>query len=134
MKLRIGYELDYVFPQPTPLILMLNVHFSRFSDLQTPDHMRIEPDKSEQFVISQELGCCKDISGLHVRHRHNSRRTIASAVDSKAWRTFSPDLALVHSTLCRAVRKSSGNSAVSGPGIRSVLLSTNVKCRPGMAS
>ncbi|KRE16817.1 transglutaminase [Bosea sp. Root381] len=43
MKLRIGYELDYDFPQATPLILMLNVHFSRFSDLETPDYMRIEP-------------------------------------------------------------------------------------------
>ena len=43
MKLRIGYELDYDFPQPTPLILMLNVHFSRFSDLEAPDYMRIRP-------------------------------------------------------------------------------------------
>ncbi len=43
VKLRIGYELDYDFPQPTPLILMLNVHFSRFSDLETPDYMRIRP-------------------------------------------------------------------------------------------
>ena len=43
VKLRIGYELDYDFPQPTPLILMLNVHFSRFSDLVTPDYMRIQP-------------------------------------------------------------------------------------------
>jgi hypothetical protein len=43
VKLRIGYELDYEFPQPTPLILMLNVHFSRFSDLETPDYMRLIP-------------------------------------------------------------------------------------------
>ena len=43
VKLRIGYELDYFFPQPTPMILMLNVHFSRFSDLVTPDYMRIQP-------------------------------------------------------------------------------------------
>jgi len=43
VKLRIGYELDYVFPQPTPIILMLNVHFSRVSDLEAPDHMRIWP-------------------------------------------------------------------------------------------
>jgi transglutaminase-like putative cysteine protease len=43
MKLRIGYELDYVFPQPTPMILMLHVHFSRVSDLAAPDHMRIQP-------------------------------------------------------------------------------------------
>ena len=43
MKLRIGYQLDYDFPQPTPVILMLNVHFSRVSDLAEPDHIRIQP-------------------------------------------------------------------------------------------
>lgn len=43
MKLRIGYQIDYEFPQPTPVILMLNVHFSRVSDLAGPDHMRISP-------------------------------------------------------------------------------------------
>lgn len=43
VKLRIGYELDYEFPQPTPLILMLHVHFSRVSDLAAPDQMRIAP-------------------------------------------------------------------------------------------
>jgi transglutaminase-like putative cysteine protease len=43
VKLRIGYQLDYDFPQPTPVILMLNVHFSRVSDLDEPDHIRIQP-------------------------------------------------------------------------------------------
>ena len=43
MKLRIGYQLDYDFPQPTPVILMLNVHFSRVSDLAQPDHIRVQP-------------------------------------------------------------------------------------------
>jgi hypothetical protein len=28
LKLRVGYELQYEFPQPTPLIAMLNIHFS----------------------------------------------------------------------------------------------------------
>ncbi len=27
MKFRIGYELQYEFPQPTPVIATLNVHF-----------------------------------------------------------------------------------------------------------
>jgi hypothetical protein len=40
MKLRVGYELQYAFPQPTPAILMLNVHFTRVSDLAAPDHIR----------------------------------------------------------------------------------------------
>jgi transglutaminase-like putative cysteine protease len=43
MKLRVGYELQYTFPQPTPAILMLNVHFSRVSDLVAPDHIIINP-------------------------------------------------------------------------------------------
>lgn len=43
MKFRLGYELRYQFPQPTPVILMLNVHFSRVSDLAMPDNMVISP-------------------------------------------------------------------------------------------
>ena len=43
MKLRIGYELKYALPQPTPMILMLNVHFSRSSDLVAPDHIKTHP-------------------------------------------------------------------------------------------
>lgn len=43
MKFQVGYEIQYEFPQPTPLILMLNIHFSRVSDLETPDHMVVSP-------------------------------------------------------------------------------------------
>jgi transglutaminase-like putative cysteine protease len=43
MKLRVGCELTYVFPQPTPVILMLNIHFTRVSDLALPDHVIISP-------------------------------------------------------------------------------------------
>jgi transglutaminase-like putative cysteine protease len=43
MKLRVGYELQYHFPQPTPVILMLNIHFTRVSDLAMPDHIVVSP-------------------------------------------------------------------------------------------
>ncbi len=43
MHIQIGYELTYDFPQPTPLILALNVHYSRASDVLTPDHMHCQP-------------------------------------------------------------------------------------------
>jgi transglutaminase-like putative cysteine protease len=43
MQLRIGYELSYDCPQPTPMILMLNVHFSRVSDMVIPDHLLTDP-------------------------------------------------------------------------------------------
>ena len=43
MKLRVGYELTYDFPQPTPLIGMLNVHYTRAADLAAPDHILTTP-------------------------------------------------------------------------------------------
>ena len=43
MQLRIGYELIYSFPQPTPMILVVNVHDSRASDIVVPDHLTAEP-------------------------------------------------------------------------------------------
>jgi transglutaminase-like putative cysteine protease len=43
MQIRVGYELIYELPQPTPMILTLNVHYSRASDLVRPDHMMTAP-------------------------------------------------------------------------------------------
>jgi transglutaminase-like putative cysteine protease len=43
MQIRVGYELQYELPQPTPMILTLNVHYSRASDLVWPDHMITTP-------------------------------------------------------------------------------------------
>lgn len=43
MQIRVGFELTYECPQPTPMILMLNVHYSRASDLAIPDHIVTHP-------------------------------------------------------------------------------------------
>ncbi len=43
MKIRIGYRLTYDCPQPTPMILMLNVHYSRTGDLVWPDNIMTTP-------------------------------------------------------------------------------------------
>jgi len=43
MKIRIGYEIVYDCPQPTPMIVTLSVHFTRVSDLIIPDHLITEP-------------------------------------------------------------------------------------------
>lgn len=43
MKIRIGYELIYDCPQPTPMILTLNVHYSQVSDLIIPDYLITDP-------------------------------------------------------------------------------------------
>ena len=43
MQIRVGCELLYECPQPTPMILMLNIHFSRASDIVVPDHLVTVP-------------------------------------------------------------------------------------------
>ena len=43
MQTRLGYELVYTCPQRTPMILTLNVHYSRVSDLLAPDHILTQP-------------------------------------------------------------------------------------------
>jgi hypothetical protein len=55
LKSRVGYELQYEFPQSTPLIAMLNIHFSRVADLAAPDHIVIGP--------SVPISCYRDSFG-----------------------------------------------------------------------
>ena len=43
MKIRVGFEMVYDCPQPTPMILNLNVHFTRVSDLIGRDDLRFDP-------------------------------------------------------------------------------------------
>jgi transglutaminase-like putative cysteine protease len=43
VKIRIGYDIVFDCPQPTPMILMLNVHYSRVAQLATPDYLLTDP-------------------------------------------------------------------------------------------
>jgi len=43
MQLRIGYELTFECQQPTSMILVLHVHFTRVSDLVISDLLRTDP-------------------------------------------------------------------------------------------
>ena len=43
MQIRVGFEMTYECPQPTPMLLVLNVHHSRASDLVRPDLVVTSP-------------------------------------------------------------------------------------------
>ena len=43
MRIRIGFEIVHTFPQPTPLLAVLNVHPSREKDLLIPDRINAWP-------------------------------------------------------------------------------------------
>jgi len=43
MQIRVGFEMQYFCPAPTPMILALSIHHSRASDLMHPDYLRSDP-------------------------------------------------------------------------------------------
>lgn len=43
MKIRVGYEIVYQCPQPTAMILVLNIHYTRASDVLIADHLITSP-------------------------------------------------------------------------------------------
>ena len=43
MQIRLGYELVYDCRQPTPMLLMLNVHYTRVADMVVPDSLTTNP-------------------------------------------------------------------------------------------
>ena len=43
MRIRVGCELGFDLPQTTPMIAVLNVHFSRASELERPDYLVTNP-------------------------------------------------------------------------------------------
>jgi transglutaminase-like putative cysteine protease len=43
VQIQLGYELIYSSAQPTPMILNLNVHYTRVADLVRADHMITDP-------------------------------------------------------------------------------------------
>jgi len=43
MYIKVGYELTYDCPQPTPMLLMLNIHYSHANQIVTPDYLLVTP-------------------------------------------------------------------------------------------
>ncbi|MDP3223712.1 MAG: transglutaminase family protein, partial [Rubrivivax sp.] len=43
MQIRVGFEMEIQCPGPTPMILALNIHYSRASDMVRPDNLMTEP-------------------------------------------------------------------------------------------
>src|SRR5260370_24574361 len=44
MEIRVGFELAYTALQPTPMVIMLSIHPSRFSDIVGTETIVAEPD------------------------------------------------------------------------------------------
>jgi len=71
LRIHVGCELSFDFPQTMPMIATLNVHFSRFSDLERPDHLVTKPSVPVKAIVTVlETGAApRCTSGpFHPRH------------------------------------------------------------------
>src|SRR6059058_1514884 len=44
MEIRVGFEISYAAAQPTPMLIMLSIHPSRFADIIGSEQITAEPD------------------------------------------------------------------------------------------
>jgi transglutaminase-like putative cysteine protease len=60
MLIRLGYDIRFDVPTPTPIVALLNVHSSRINDLREPDLVRVEPSVPVE-VYTDSFGntCCR---------------------------------------------------------------------------
>ncbi|WP_010585503.1 transglutaminase-like domain-containing protein [Schlesneria paludicola] len=52
IQIKVGYELVFDCPQPTPMLLMLNIHFSHAYEIVKPDQLVVSP--------SVDIQCYRD--------------------------------------------------------------------------
>jgi transglutaminase-like putative cysteine protease len=83
VKLRIGYELIYDLPQPTPIILAVNVHSSRAADLIVRDDLAADPPISITGYFDSFGNYCHRIVAPAGRQRLST--------DSVIWDSGQPD-------------------------------------------
>jgi hypothetical protein len=75
MQIRVGFEMAYRCPQPTPMILALSIHYSRASDLVRPDYLVTNP--------SVPVAAYRDLFGNWCSR--SSRRRVASCSARTRW-------------------------------------------------
>jgi transglutaminase-like putative cysteine protease len=63
MLIRLGYDLTFEIPSPTPMVLMLYVHPERTRDLVEPDRLSIEPHVAvEDFLDTFGNRCARIVA------------------------------------------------------------------------
>lgn len=74
MLIRLGYDIRFDVPSPTPIVALLNVHPSRIGDLREPDEVEIEPAGSDREVYTDSFGniCLRVMAEAGSIRFHNS--------------------------------------------------------------
>ena len=62
MEIKVGFEIAYAAAQPTPMVIMLSIHPSRFSDIVGTEKIIAEPNVPIGFY----LGPADAFAGMEV--------------------------------------------------------------------
>jgi len=79
MQIKLGYDIAYECPQPTPMLLLLRVHPSRENDLLGPDQVVTEPNVPVQSYLDGFGNLCSRLTAPAGLIRLTTDTTIASS-------------------------------------------------------
>jgi transglutaminase-like putative cysteine protease len=76
MLIRIGYDIAFNLPAPTPMLLVLNVHPSRFPSLMGPEKLSVEPYVPLRSYVDTFGNSCSRIVAMPGRLRFRNDATV----------------------------------------------------------
>ncbi len=77
MEIKVGFEIAYAAAQPTPMVIMLSIHPSRFSDIVGTERIVAEPERADRLLPRQLWQCLRAAGGA--RRRRDLARPCAGA-------------------------------------------------------
>ena len=63
MEIKVGFEIAYAAVQPTPMVIMLSIHPSRFSDIVGTESIVAEPERADRLLPRQFWQCLRPAGG-----------------------------------------------------------------------
>ena len=69
MEIKVGFEIAYAAVQPTPMVIMLSIHPSRFSDIVGTETHRRRARRADRLLPRQFWQCLRPAGGAR-RRRH----------------------------------------------------------------
>ena len=119
MQIRVGFDLTYRCPQPTPMILTLSIHYSHASDLAKPDYLIFQPSVPVSAYRDPFGNWCSRIVAPQGSIRVFSDAIVNdSRSGSEATRSVSRSANAARSAISGYRRSSSGTVMVSRPAVR----------------
>jgi hypothetical protein len=85
MRIHVGCELSFEFPQTTPMIATLNVHFSRVSELERPDYLITNPSVPiEGYATASEIGAVASLRPVVISASARTRLFVTRACRTRS--------------------------------------------------